>query len=169
MRNLIWLVGILVVVALLLPLWLRRTESTPGPASPALSPSGVPSASASVSPLDPPGHLGPLEQDLWRVHMALMLQDPWPPSYYNLAEAGGHTYVLTVGQAGFGSFKMWAVWEKSDQAWVNRGHVVIGGEEAPSPRPNQYKELGLEGLSSAVQQSLLNRETFRHISPLPDE
>ncbi len=156
------------VAALFLRLWSGQTESTPGP-TPAQTASPAPSAAASVSPLDPPAHLGALEQDLWRAHMALMPQDPWPPSYYNLTEARGHTYVLTVGQAGFGSFKMWAVWEKNGNAWGNRGQVVIGGEEAPSPKPNQYKELGLEGLSSEVQQSLLNRETFRHISPLPDE
>ncbi len=129
----------------------------------------APSAAASVSPLDPPSHLEPLERDLWRVHMALMPQDPWPPSYYNLVEEDQQTYVLTVGQAGFGSFKMWAIWEKTGKAWICRGSVVIGGEETPSPRPEQYRELGLEGLAPEVQQSLLNRETFRHISPIPDE
>ncbi len=63
---------------------------------------------------------------------------------------------------------MWAAWEKTGRAWINRGQVVIGREEAPSPRPGQYRELGLEGLSPEVQQSLLNRETFQHISPMPE-
>lgn len=102
--------------------------------------------------------------------MALMPKDPWPPRAYNLAESGNVNYALTVGQAGFGSFKIWAVWEREAAvAWRKRGQVVIGGEETPFPRPDQYAELGLEGLAPEIQQSLLNGETFRHISPIPDE